>query len=548
MNCELNLLKGVIIMYSDINISVFLIGIIAASSFQFFILVYHASTYKKQNFLSIWLLGTGLLILGFLSNFLYDIPFLTKYIRIIHNSLIILGHGLHYVSLKEYFKPRTKIKDYRLDIGILLLGLTILSAFSENTSIRMISNSLVLAFFSLFTLRLLYSYRKDDINKSLCVLIIPNWINATFWVARIFIVYFMLPRNPQLYNVIQVMSYLSSLMLCILGSLGLILIINQKLSFMLKKEKLKLISTLETIPDLLIVTRLSDGKIEFTNNKFIQSMKYSIEDMIEKNTLELGIWKDDIARQKYVDIVRNPDIVDNHEDYLYAKEGSGFLASISSSLLSMDGEEYIISVLRDISNIRETENKLMQSERRYKNLAEQLKNEKDVAEKNSLTDELTGLSNRRYLQDRLFFEYARMKRHNLDLSLIMIDVDFFKSYNDAYGHVMGDQTLVSVAEVLKTSIRSATDIASRYGGEEFIILLPETDRETAKILAERIRKNIENLAIEHISSDISDVLTVSAGVMTFDKDNCSCVNNLIEQVDQALYKAKENGRNIVVEG
>ena len=130
----------------------------------------------------------------------------------------------------------------------------------------------------------------------------------------------------------------------------------------------------------------------------------------------------------------------------------------------------------------------------------------------------------------------------------MIDVDFFKSYNDAYGHVMGDQTLVSVAEVLKTSIRSATDIASRYGGEEFIILLPETDRETAKLLAERIRKNIENLAIEHISSDISDVLTVSAGVKTVDKDNCSCVNNLIEQVDQALYKAKENGRNIVVEG
>lgn len=530
----------------DINISNFLIGVIAAALFQFIILAYHVRINKDKKFLFIWLLGTGLVILGYLSNFIGPKFIIEKYIIMIHNGLIVMGHGLYYVSLKEYFKSINNFKKYRLErIAIILL--IILSTFSTNTNIRMISTSSVLGIFSILTLILLYKYKSENILESVSILIIANWVNAIFWTLRIPFIYFILPNSPSNYNFILMLSYLSSLMLSILGSLGLILVINQKLEYLLKKESLKLMAILETIPDSVIVTNVGDGKVEFVNDKFAQSLKCSVSDLIGKNTLDAGLWENHLSRDICLDNVSKEANLCNYEDYLYAKDGSRFLASISSRAMIMEGEEYVVSVLRDVSEVREIEKNLMESEKKYKNLADQFKKEKEIAEKISLTDEMTGLANRRYLQDRILFEFARMKRTGLELSLIMIDVDFFKAYNDTYGHIKGDESLKAVAKVIKDSVKRATDLKSRYGGEEFVILLPDTDRNSAKRIAEKVRKSIQTLGIEHKASEVADVLTVSAGVVTFEKDSCSCPTLLLEKVDKALYLAKESGRNIVIQ-
>jgi len=161
-------------------------------------------------------------------------------------------------------------------------------------------------------------------------------------------------------------------------------------------------------------------------------------------------------------------------------------------------------------------------------------------------DPLTGINNRRVFNENFEEEWARCFRNRKNLSVIMIDIDFFKQYNDTYGHLEGDNVLIKVAkEVVKTVGRSYDEVF-RYGGEEFVVLLPETDYHGAFFIAEKIRKNIEELSIEHSGSKLSNCLTVSLGVSTCIPHDKMNKMDLLDVADNMLYKAKESGRNNVV--
>lgn len=161
-------------------------------------------------------------------------------------------------------------------------------------------------------------------------------------------------------------------------------------------------------------------------------------------------------------------------------------------------------------------------------------------------DGLTGIANRRYFDTILNAEWSRMTRDWTPLSLILLDVDYFKRYNDTYGHLQGDDCLIKVAELLKAHVRRPADLAARYGGEEFALILPVTDLSGAIEVAESIRTTIESQKIEHATSDVSDYLTVSLGVATVtSNDGGAKSKDIIALADQALYKAKEKGRNSV---
>ncbi len=155
----------------------------------------------------------------------------------------------------------------------------------------------------------------------------------------------------------------------------------------------------------------------------------------------------------------------------------------------------------------------------------------------SVTDSLTGLVNRRYLEERLTEEIKRSNRHGYPMAFLMIDVDFFKSYNDSFGHTEGDKALKIVGNALKETLRGA-DIAARYGGEEFSILLPQTTAEEAETIAERVRRNIEQIEFPNRK------VTISIGIASCSYDLNSC-ENLISAADKALYYAKNKGRNTV---
>lgn len=162
----------------------------------------------------------------------------------------------------------------------------------------------------------------------------------------------------------------------------------------------------------------------------------------------------------------------------------------------------------------------------------------------SITDSLTGLLNRRYFQERLAEEVDRAVRHGHPLSLIMIDIDHFKNYNDANGHPAGDKALVLVGRSLRGSVRGI-DVVSRFGGEEFAVILPETRKQEAREIGERIRREVEALYFPGEESLPGGRLTISLGVAGFPED-ARDLKSLIQRSDQALYAAKDQGRNRIV--
>lgn len=161
-------------------------------------------------------------------------------------------------------------------------------------------------------------------------------------------------------------------------------------------------------------------------------------------------------------------------------------------------------------------------------------------------DGLTGLANRRNFDDRLKADWSLAQRTETDISLLFIDIDHFKQFNDAYGHQMGDDCLKCVAETVADQALRPADLPARYGGEEFAIILPGTSLKGAGLVAERVRKAVYDLNYPHSGNSAADQVTISIGVSSLIPETSQQASCLIEAADQALYRAKEKGRNRVV--
>ena len=207
--------------------------------------------------------------------------------------------------------------------------------------------------------------------------------------------------------------------------------------------------------------------------------------------------------------------------------------------------EYFMIVSIDTTARKSAEIKLNQMNSELELLVVERTNELEEANKqlklNSETDFLTKLSNRRFYERRLSENISTAKRNDTYLSLLMIDIDDFKAYNDEYGHDHGDITLCNVAESIEKSLHRATDLVARFGGEEFVVLLPATDAASAFDIAETIRINVEALGIKHTKSD-AGVVTVSIGIEALKEDKLNKID-LFKHSDIALYSAKNNGKN-----
>jgi len=163
----------------------------------------------------------------------------------------------------------------------------------------------------------------------------------------------------------------------------------------------------------------------------------------------------------------------------------------------------------------------------------------------SATDGLTLLANRRSFDEALEREWHRATRHGEPVSLIMADIDHFKPYNDMYGHVAGDRCLQQVAAAIAAGVRREGALVARYGGEEFAVILPRTDEATAQEVAESLRRRVEALGIAHAGNPGGGRVTVSMGISTRTPPQAADFMGLMQSADQALYRAKETGRNVV---
>jgi diguanylate cyclase (GGDEF)-like protein len=167
-----------------------------------------------------------------------------------------------------------------------------------------------------------------------------------------------------------------------------------------------------------------------------------------------------------------------------------------------------------------------------------------AATRKALIDELTGIYNRRALYKILDQEIKRAERFKHPLTIIMVDIDFFKVYNDNNGHLAGDLLLQRISKIMQSKIREV-DTLGRYGGEEFLIILPETSHESAAIIAERIRKSVEESHFKGQETQPKGKMTISAGLVTFHGEYKSR-QHLIHSADELLYQAKESGRNQLI--
>lgn len=173
----------------------------------------------------------------------------------------------------------------------------------------------------------------------------------------------------------------------------------------------------------------------------------------------------------------------------------------------------------------------------------QLQRAKEELRQLAITDGLTNLYNYRYFKDHLQQELNRARRHDLNVSIVMIDIDHFKHYNDTHGHPAGDVVLKGIAQLLKDNIRNI-DLAARYGGEEFSLVLIETNKAAAKIVAEKIRKLVENHKFAYEDTQPLGRITISMGVSTFPEDGTDW-ETLVNVADKRLYLAKQAGRNAI---
>lgn len=224
--------------------------------------------------------------------------------------------------------------------------------------------------------------------------------------------------------------------------------------------------------------------------------------------------------------------------------GSDEIGIMGDSLNRM--QERIQSLIFDLKSkqdqLQEANNNL---EIKVKERTSELLILNDKLKNSSEQDELTKLYNRRKFNTFIQDEFSRTNRAGTYFSVILIDVDYFKQYNDKYGHQKGDECLITIASAMRRCLSRSIDFIARYGGEEFIVVLPSTDVKGALKVAGYLRQAILNLKIPHALSDVSTYVTISQGLTVYNADNDSNIDDIIFNADKYLYLAKSNGRNRV---
>ncbi len=245
---------------------------------------------------------------------------------------------------------------------------------------------------------------------------------------------------------------------------------------------------------------------------------------------------DDRERVSSFCIAQSKAGVDHEADYraLTKDNRMVWIRDVVHVVRNEQGEvDSLIGFMFDISERKKAEQKLVHLQKELEEL--------------SYKDGLTGVFNRRMFDTVLETEWANAQSNAQPLSLIFLDIDYFKQYNDHYGHIQGDDCLKLIGKILSVAGTRSRDFFARFGGEEFVLVLPETDEKAAHLVAERCRQLILNAQISHEKSQVSQYITVSMGIGTIIPTQQDKPLAFIKKVDKRLYQAKKNGRNCIVE-
>ncbi len=287
------------------------------------------------------------------------------------------------------------------------------------------------------------------------------------------------------------------------------------------------------------------ARFAYVNPKMTEIFGYTAEEFLDgMDPLDVVVPEDRDAVGRSVRSRLEGEVVGTAQSFRgRRKTGETIYLESYGSAIVYEGEPAIIGTIMDVTERKRAEDRILSMSSRLEEINAALKRANEELEALSSIDSLTGLANRRMFDKQLQDEWWRAVRERNCLALVMADVDFFKSYNDTYGHPRGDECLKKVAEVLRGAARRAGDLAARFGGEEFVLLLANTPPAGAKKVAARVLSEVEALCIAHPGSCVSRYVTLSVGVAVVTPDQGDSPHALVAAADDALYRAKTNGRN-----
>ena len=599
-----------------------------------------------------WVLGITLLGFHFITRFLGLLLAPTLLSTITMNALLVgssLFIYLGLVSFFNYFKP----DKYFIFFTITYIFSTALLIIFDYTIILNAVSSLSVGIFSALSARLLFFYRGKELKKYPRFLSLVFIIHSVFFLIQSIVFLITDPAiSDQLISFVENLTSFAAFVSSILWTFGFVFLINQRQAQNSGETKLIFNHTISTIPDAVLITRLRDGEVLKVNQGFIDLTGYSADDVIGKTTLDINLWEDQNERQKFLILLTSTGSVENMEFHFKKNNGKVLIALVSAQMINFDGENHILSVVRDITSRKKMEEKLRENEEKYRFLAEysgdviwhinksyridfistadetirgfkreevigqsiwnifkpegiKLVREKiehhrqveqvgnnmnvtrfeieqrtkdgkwiwtditaaphynkygrlvgyhgisrDISERKRLLEELNRqatiddlcqIPNRRHFMELAERELKRSKRYHHKLSICLIDFDNLKAINDSYGHMAGDRALSVFSKIVRTLIRDV-DIIGRFGGDEFLVLLPETDEQQAYHVIERIRQVLETSPI--VFQGDAYKIAISSGITGL-KDWTDTLDDLLNRADEALYKAKQAGGNCI---
>ncbi|NEQ40921.1 MAG: diguanylate cyclase [Okeania sp. SIO3I5] len=327
--------------------------------------------------------------------------------------------------------------------------------------------------------------------------------------------------------------------------------LRKKVENELKEQKLMLGSLIENLPGIVYYSSNDCNlNMNFVSDNFYSMTGYQSEELIQNQIIyNQLICPED---RKYLWQKRQKALVNNQPFQLIyqiitAKKELKWVWEQGKGVYCSNGEVLAIKgLIIDITNQKQVESELTKQNLALQKAEAALIVANQQLQKVARLDGLTGIANRRYFDEYLEKEWRRLTRTKLPLSLILCDVDYFKYYNDYYGHLAGDDCLQKIAQTIKKTVKRSADLVARYGGEEFAIILPNTSGKNAEKVVELIRTAIHKLQINHSTSRVSKYVTMSMGIASVTPTKTESSQSLIAKADEALYNAKEKGRDRII--
>lgn len=426
---------------------------------------------------------------------------------VIGNALLLLALIFQYMGLVRFLELPENRWFPPFIFGFCLLALFYFQFIFDSISARIFAINLSIGLISLLSAQTLNNHKNALMPRQTQLLFLLFAATGFFAVVRAVHGLFSPPLDNALSPALfQIISFTGAFIANIIVTFTFIIMVNERVSSDIRSAKEQFEQIFNLSPDASLITTLPDGKIVNFNLGFLNFTGFSQEDVQNKSVLDLNLYENPADREKLLEEITANQSIDDFELNFRNKDKEIRICAMSAKIIQMNNTPHIISIIRDITNRKKNEEAVLYL---------------------SYHDQLTGLYNRRFYEEELLrLDTPR----NLPIALIMADVNGLKLINDAYGHQMGDKVLKEFAEILKKECRH-DEIASRVGGDEFVVLFSHTDRQSVERIVKRLNVAVAKVQIDHT------ILSVSMG-FALKEDPHDDLNDVFKRAEDAMYQHK----------